>query len=664
MVEARRAEMAAALAKAEPLAAVGRFLDAARIVEEVELTEHSALAAEVAETRRRIAEYPALREQAIKDAKTAADEVRRLLAARRIDAAHARLQRVPVGFHTPEMKQLAGELGQLVAEAKQLRQEIAAALAAKQYDGLLPQVERLASLYPDDPQPQALLKRIQDYQRKRDAAAGTRYLQAALAAIAKCDYARAGAAVEKIPADVLADEAVAAKAAAIRERAFLYQQLQREPYATAVVVKMAERLAKLQPSDARIVKMASSAQQRYAAGNQPGAARPAAWAKPPERNNLGMPVDLTPTPTPLLAAPGFRRELGPQLLVAYGLALQAAGQAGYPLHLTPQEKKGTWRALAPKLRSTKTQPTGWGVDVGSRMLKAVQVGLADGQLAVLRVHHAPLPRSGDAAEAISQFVAEHDLSSCTVAINLPSTQTLVRIFAVPAPKPEKFREAVAFELKARIPLAEDQALHDFHWSPVADDADDAPSAMMRRVLLVAAARNHVAQRLEPWRDSGAGELLVVSDSVALANGLVGPLDVGDEKPKGKHAPPPAPMPEHVAGRAFLETGASTFNLVAFTPAGLWCRGLYLGTEGLDKAVAADRQLPLEEAETLRRQPYRAAAMHQLHAALAGELDRLQASIHRATDQLAAETAFTPRQLQICGGLAHQLGFLQRLQRDE
>ncbi|MCA9237243.1 MAG: hypothetical protein KDA44_17335 [Planctomycetales bacterium] len=663
LLAARQAELQEALDKSAPLAAMGRYLDALQLVKGVTLSEHSALAEQTAEIQRRIAAYPAEREQAIKDAKTAGEEARQLMAARRIDEAHARLTRIPAGFHTPEMRDLAAEVSQLVAEAKQLRSEIAAALKAQRFDGLLPQVERLVALYPDDPQPQALLKKVQAYQQRRDAGAAQQYLKLAHAAIAKCDYPQAAAAAAQVPLDGLSEDA-AKTLDAIRERVWLFEHLQSEPYATAAVVKMAERFAKLQARDPRAAKMLAAAQQRYAAQAKANKPLPAPWAKAPATSGLGMPVDLAAPPAELATTHARQRELAPQLLVAYGLALHAAGQAAYPLHLTPKDRRGSWLALAPKLRSSKTLPTAWGVDVGSRVLKAVQMGLAGETLQVLQTVDIALPRSGDAAEAIAAFTAEHDLSALTVAINLPSTQTLSRFFELPAPKPEKFRDAIAFELKARIPLGEDQTLHDYHWTPLADAADDAPSSMLRRVTLVAAAREHVERRMQPWRECGAAEILVVSDSVALVNGLIGPFEPASGKAQGKHAPPPAPLPPQVAETAFLEMGANTFNLIAFTPAGLWFRGLYLGAEGLDKAIAAETRTTLDEAEALRCRPYRAAAMYKLAAALGSEFDRLHAGVHRALDQLAAETAFTPQRLLVCGGLAHQLGWLQRLQRGD
>lgn len=316
------------------------------------------------------------------------------------------------------------------------------------------------------------------------------------------------------------------------------------------------------------------------------------------------------------------------------------------------------------LRSSKLQPTAWGVDVGARVLKAVQLGLSGDELSIQKMYRAPVGGAESAAETIARFIAEHDLSASTVAVNLPSTQTLARFFQIPAPKPDKFRDAVAYELKARIPLAADQTVYDYHWSPVADAVDDAPSSMLRRVTLVAAATDHVQQRLQPWHDSGAAELLVAADSLALINGLVGPFEADPKGQKVKHAPPPAPVPADLAGTAFLDAGAATFNLAALTPSGLWFRGLYLGTEGMNKALAAGMQITVDEADALRRAPQRSPSMRKVQSAIDDELGRLHAAVHRGIDQLIAETGSRPRRLLLCGGLSHQLGWLQRLQRGE
>jgi Tfp pilus assembly PilM family ATPase len=646
LVQERRRQLEKSLAAAEQSEKKGLYLHALDDLKAIEQIEHSRLKSLYDEVAERIRRYPQLREQAIADAGQAMAEAQELLAAKRVDAAYARLHRVPLAFQNSEIKQLLDDANSMHAESQRLRALVDSAVRDKKYNGLLPLVERLAQLNSDDAKVAKMLEKLRAHQAKADRRTTAELLKLAQAALAKCDYQQALAAVRRIPAGELDGDAEAL-AVQVRERFWLFDRLRTEPYASPTLVRIAERLKKLQPSDGRLDKLLQDLAGRCAKEWQLPGGKPATWARPPESTMLGMPVDLAPIPKALSARQPHNRESATTLLVAYGLALQAAGQAKHSLDLCP-DQGASWLGRVGKLAARRTT-TCWGIDVGSSALKAVKLSTEGRQIVVQRTLVLPYANSSSAAvdaavlrsSALRTFLNERELAGCSVAINLPGAHTLGRFFEMPAPRRGKFDDAVRYEVRARLPLGEDEAVYDFESHEI--DAKTADSSTpRRRVMLVAGRREQLQRLLQPWQEAHAARIVVQSECLALSNAAA----ASSEHERG--------------GLAYLEIGSQTTNLVAITPAGIWFRGLYAGMASFDQTLATKLNVTRVEAEALRRQPDRSARMHEIDELMQGDFAALAATVQRGLKQLHHETAFTPRQLLLCGGGAYQFGLLRYL----
>jgi len=647
LAQERKQQIEETLANAEQLAQSGKYLDAIKRLQAIEATEHSQLRLLLAEVQERLQLYPRLREEALADAGAAEAEARELLAARRVDAAHARLSRIPPALQSMELKRLADELDSLHAEATQLRTSIATAVREKKYAGLLPLAERLLELNGDDAKIMALVDQLRALQAKADKHAATELTKAAQAALDACDYAKALAAVQRIPAGALVGDALAV-AKQVRERTWLFDRLRTEPHVSPALLGVAQRLAKLQPQDGRIGKLVEDVSRRWSQHQQGlGTNRPG-WARPPETSFLGLPVDLMPLPEQLAASQPKRRERAASLLTAYGLALQAAGRAAHALDLFPEEKSGSWLGRVGAIRPRRASAC-WGVDVGSSALKAVKLSAQGEQASVQQTLVVPYAAQNAAdadvamlrSKVLAAFLTQHELAGCTIAINLPGTHTLARFFEMPVPRRGKFDDAVKYEVRARLPLDEEQCVYDFAASePEAQIAGS--TTPLRRVMLIAGSREHLHRVAQPWKEANATRILIQSECVALANALI-----ASTKPQ-------------VADCAFLELGAQSANLVAFTAAGVWFRGLYAGMSSFDHAIAKRFNITHVEAETLRRRPDRAPFMHEVDELLQNEFAAVAKAVRRGLTQLQHELGVTPARLLLCGGGAYQFGMLRYL----
>jgi len=638
LVRAAQREISETIENADRQAAQGRFLDAIATLEKLAIADHSRLADLAQQVTDQLTRFPEQRQQAIDDSSKAADQVKQLMAARQYHKAHQILTNIPKAFYDQPTRDLFEQLESIVAESVGLRATIKKALATQNYDDLLPHVQRLAHLNPDDEPIEKLRAQLQHRQSKKEEQDAQRLAKIAKSALAKCDYKQAMAAVNKIPTSVNG-ETIVSFIEAVKERVWLADQLRTAPHVSPTLIAIAQRLVQLQPHDQRHAEIAENLANRWAKTARDQTTLPVYWAKPSEKSELGLPVDLLRLPAAMTLPKGSAASSSQGLLVAYGLALQAIGQATVSTDLAPRSKKASWIKRSGLRGKKKLAVSGWGIDIGSRNLKAIELcrGAESEDLRIVQTVVLPIE---EGSEVVERFLKHHDLADQVVAINLSGAQTLGRFFDLPAPNPRKFAEAVQFEMRSRIPLKEEQSLFDFHWTDLPAESED--KFAQRRVVLVAANRTHVAPRLATFDNSEASRLLVQSDSLAIYNTL-------------RHSPDPAWEKERVA---VLELGAASSNLVVLAGDEIWFRGLFVGTNTMDQALAKGLQVTQREAERIRLRPERSTKMHKVDELLVPEFEALVATIQRTINQYQHEVGKSIDRLLLCGQGAQQHGLLQ------
>lgn len=644
-------QLAALIAEVDSLAEQGRFLDAMQQLEPVTIADHSQLQALAQQIRERLERFPHDRQLAIQRSTTAVADAEALLAQHRYDEAHRHLTSIPPAFRSQEIKDLLAGVVSSREAIQSLRKRVKSALAARQYGELLPDVEKLLKLLPEDAKLRQLREQLSQREQHHHLEQATKLLKLAKKALAGCDYSQARAAVDKLPPLSGLSEELQKLSAAVQERVWLAEQLRSAPLASPALKAVADRLGKLQPHDQENAKLAEQIVIRLKKAAQQKTGKPIRWAKPPVENSLGVVVDQLELPAALMAAEKMTQDKAHSLLVAFGLALQGLGRAAVETDLAPREKKNSWLKKLSRRGKKAEATTAWGIELGSKSLKAVQLHAEENAATSTVVEYAVQPydySSGDGDEraaratAVQKFLAQHPLEGQTVVLSLPGTQTLGRFFDLPAPKPEKFFEAVDYELRARIPLNAERLYFDYHWSELPhDNEQDVPR---RRVVLVAAEKMNVDQRLQLFAEAKAAKILVQSDCVALCNAVHQLAGFASDAPK-----------------AVLNVGAATSDFVVITDSTFWFRGLFQGTNAFDKVIATALQKTSREAELLRRNLDKQPALHEVDALLRPEFATLAEEIHKTLRRYHNEMQAEITDLLLCGAGSQQFGLLRHLQ---
>ena len=673
-VRARQRHLQDALSQADEKARSGRFLEALSLLESQEIVAHSKLVDLAGQVHDRLERFPRQREEAIAGARQVTGVVQELLKQNKYHAAYQQLQSVPAAFLNQELRAMLEQVQARVRESDTLRRQVKEKLRDRSYRDLLPQVKRLAALNPDEDQIQQLLGQLVARQAREDRGRASQLILQVKTALTHCDYKQARRMIDAVP-EGIEDPNVQKAAMVVKEQIWMAELLPSAPYLSETLLAMAQRFMRQQSQDQRLVELIRQMEQRWARSAKVRKTRPILWAKPPEQTPLGVPVDLLPCPGELESGPGKSSLVGASHAVAFGLALQALGQAEFAINLVPQEDGSSWLRRIASRSSKRSGRAAWGIEIGSHGLKAVLLANKDsaadstGRL-VLKVlqsvflpHRAAGvrdatdklsdpgkdPSEGDrfpGSETVRRFLDKHDLTGRAVAINLPGTQTLGRFVDLPAAKPNRFHEAVRYEVRAKVPLSEEETLYDYHWTEAA--AQDGSGPPLRRVLIAASQRKNVEGRLHAFAATGAGQLIVQSDCLALGN-TAAHLQATARKGLSSQG-----------AVAIAELGTMTTNFVVLRESQAWFRGIHLGANAWNLALARGYQQTHRQAEALRLQPEKWPHMHQIHACLLPEFATVTKTLRKTMDQYQRETGHSISRLYLCGGGSRQFGLLRYL----
>ena len=668
-IQARREQIQGLILEADDKAKTGRYLDAMALLENLDIAKHSRMSDLAEQIRHRRERFPQQREEAIAQANLTIVEVRSLLERCQYHQAHQRLVAVPPALMTHELRVFLEEARKNVEESDRLRLHVKEKLRERNYEGLRHNVQRLAELNADDEKVEKLLRQLVKRQAREDRKLASQRIHLARTALAECDYKQASQALCAVPEGI--EEPKIEKALLdVKERIWMAEMLRTTPHVDATLLAVAKRLVKLQPGDQHAAEMGRRMSQRWAKSQREKYTRPVPWANGLKQTLLDMPVDLLPHPCELANGPGTAQEMGASHGVAFGLALQSLGHAEFALNLAPREKKTSWLKRMVPRGSKRAFDMAWGIDLSSKGLKAIMLageetstgGHRPGTVKILQSvflpHRAIDTRKGAIepkgkekvesahAETVQRFLDQYNPSGLDLAINIPGTQTLGRFFELPASKSNQFQEAVRYEVRARIPLDEQELLCDHFWTEI--DSRERAGTRLRRVTLAAASRQTICERLSLFFQSKSGEPIVLSDCLALAN-----LAWYLRKTAQVCFPGTGSL-------AVVDIGSTTTNIVMLHELQVWFRGIHWGANNWDQAISIHFQKTQRDAEALRQHPEKSPHMHKLHACLLPGFAELEETLRNTIDQYHHETGNVVSQLFLCGGGSRQFGLLRYL----
>lgn len=547
------------------------------------------------------------------------------LAARDYEEVVRQLSEIPPPLRDQRAESLLQTAAATLDEIRHLRAQCASVQRDEELPAALHAAERLLELLPEDREHRQRYEALQQRarkaaQRKRDA-----LCQAAQRAIARHDYAAAQQILAQINPAVRTP-AVEQLARHVQELAFLERDVRTSPYVDEVLPHVAARLQRLAPEDPRPKQWQAEMQRRQAAAG--GIAR---WARPPEQPWITAPVEwLTGLPRLQLTqenGPALLRQHPGALALACGLALQGLNRASINIQFALDDAQQSPLKRVQSLLHKRTHDAAWGLDIGSSAIKAVRLEVRGSEPVLTACALVPLesetgdPDSDAVRGALRRLQEQCDLSDGRLCINLPAARVLGRFLVVPAAAAgRRLDELMRYEAGHNIPFP----LSDVCWSyhvPQAEIADrkratevDNDSLAMQRVILQAAKRFHVQQRLELLHGTGLRPEIVQSDCLALHNFVAYALRIGDHgEAQSQGAGGPQPV---VAG---VEVGAQGTNVVFSWSGGVWFRSFGLGGNAFTQALVRQYHLTWQQAELLKRQPAKAELLSRWDQALHAEM---------------------------------------------
>jgi Tfp pilus assembly PilM family ATPase len=602
LFEQKAAELEAALRDAEAALDEHRYDDARLQLRSLQALGDPRFAAIAQCADSLLAGLESNKAEALARAAESLEAAKQLRAMHDYDRAAAALAQIPVALRSDEMQGLLTSAQAQRDETLSLAGEIRAAVAGRQYSGLLPKLDRLLALKPDH----ATARKLAEQLREQLVAKARR-------ALADHQYEAAVAVLDAIPASLETTE-TQQLADGARELACLAAAVRTAPVADAAAVAIAQRFVKVAGNKAEAAQLASKLQAR--AAQQPAHRRLAApdWAPAPRRTALGMPVDwlgqMPAFPAEPLASEALAKHPG-RFAVALGLALEGLAASAVAInHLPPAERAGFLSALATPLGGKRASGAAWGLDLSPSGLKAVQLArdARTGMFHVAAAEFIPhaktltnpeteLEQRDLIGKTLRAFLEKHAPDrNDTIVGGIAGHQVLGRFFELPPMHAKKVASAVEYEARHQLPVP----LEELAWGYAILDPASGKEAdtKPRRIVLSAARQFHAAERAALFQAFGIKLDMLQSDCLALHNAAL-------------HEFFPAPATNNGEAICLLDVGVEGTNLVISSPHGVWFRSIRQGTHDLASAMVKDLQLTYTQAELLQREPYRARRLHQL-----------------------------------------------------
>ncbi|QEG38460.1 pilus assembly protein PilM [Roseimaritima ulvae] len=548
-----------------------------------------------------------------------------LEAARRAAAAenHAKtaalVTKIPEPLRCEELKNLLTKSRSADSQYSQLLDMLRDALQQKQYVTAANAVEGLLQIKPNEAKFAQAAKKIGDA------------LQAsAIRRFDRGDYHGTLQRLEALP-QLVRNPQTAAMLRRAGNVAWLFDQFERQPWTTENLLQFSQRLTQTVPQDPRGKQLLEQVQAslKQPLGDPRSLYR--VWSGK-AKSWMGGPVRLLAFPQSLELPQQtlFKKHPG-EFCIAIGLALQGLGKGTFTEALYRAETKGL-----KKLFRRKGPQECVGVDAGSSAIRAVRMRLSeDGAIELLDVWRRqfaqPLCRSGlemqqtvlqeDDLLALKEWLGEGEAE---IWINQPSRDVLGKFVEMPPVGDKQLQPLIEKEIQQRFPLAADE-LNLAVWCE-AEREDQS-----RQVVLVAAKKTLVTQRIAKFQEFGIQPTAVQCEQAALVNFAV--LEFADQlQTEGDDPADDAPP-----AVALVDAGASGTTLLIITANAFLFRSVDGGGEALTGQLARNAKLTAEQAEKWKHHPATATDPASCFPALTermqGSVQRLRRAFDEAQQQL-------------------------------
>lgn len=284
-----------------------------------------------------------------------------------------------------------------------------------------------------------------------------------------------------------------------------------------------------------------------------------------------------------------------------------------------------------------------GLDIGSSAIKLAQVRETKQGYRLQQLHIKPLKRGiveaglvNDADElmrVLRGFVHESRVPRGRVAMAVSGSAVMVKPIQVPQMAIEDLEEQLVWEAEQYIPYDLDEIYFDYYVLAARESLEG--EAPQMTVLLVAARRDIIEERVQIIRQAGLIPCVVDVDGFAIANMY--------------HVNYPGERGETATCTALVNIGASTMNMdIMKGGAAVFTRDVPFGGDRYTEAIQQALDCSFEEAESTKRRGgdfTDVVEIGALHQEVSGEISKTLGYFKAA----AAETEMEVGAIYLCGG---------------
>ena len=238
-----------------------------------------------------------------------------------------------------------------------------------------------------------------------------------------------------------------------------------------------------------------------------------------------------------------------------------------------------------KEKGPKNQLVRVGLDIGTRLIKLVEMSYEGNIKRLTKLHSEEIPfplAAEDTTKALKTLLEKSKPTTTEVIISLSAPGAIVRFINMPKMKSEELKNALRFEAEKYIP---------FNINEVVIDAlileEKSEDSRQMRVLLAAAKKNVVDARLAMLKDAGLSTTVIDVDSFACFNAFCNSFDNLDKS----------------KSTVLLNIGYVQTNvLISRGDSPFFTRDIQIGAKDIERHIAKEMQLEENQANALLLNP--------------------------------------------------------------
>lgn len=540
------------------------------------------------------------------------------------DAAFEAIEQITSGLRNSQITELHVEVCKIRDEIKSIETRLKPETVKTQPIEALIDADRLLELIPDHLIAKQLSKEIT-----------SRLCRVASKRIEAFKYQAAKELLQSIPADLRTVEACRLLAHA-SELFHIVRDVSTAAIVDPTLLALVQRWAKKATHDKRVEPLAAKIKKRLAEQQKQPELTMRPWTRSPDPSHLGIPVQWIQ---------GFKKvrvekesvsrdflECPAMFCTAVGLALQGleksvcklnwydAPRPGSNTKKMVLQKMGHW--LARNNRSPRDMQTAWGIDLGSRCLKAVRLRWKQNETVPTITNAVNIPydhtldlSKDPAVEAeclisvLKKFVEQTNPKRERIAVNLSGKHLLCRTVTLPPMEASQVHASLVLEARKRFHFSQEELAWDYH---VLNKKSIEKHDVEVTVLLAGVRRAYIAQRLAMLAEVKLRVDVIQSDAIAMYNFLLHEEFNETHLPKKEKKEKEEEVDETSKTIACLDIGADKTNaLIIGTNGVLQINSLAFGIRQFNRSFREKFDMEHEEAERLLWHPETAPDLYRL-----------------------------------------------------